>query len=129
MSQVAFLSACVVMRTPGFYMPGPIQHRTLTRRRSATLSQRVRRWIQAPLSPELGEGLEVRAVVVKLPFLVQIDRDAVDAPALAAGLDRTVVEDVSEVGMATSAARFGADHAMGAILQQLDRTGQRFGEA
>ena len=54
--------------------------------------------------------------------LVEVERQAVHAVALAGGL-RAVGEDVAEVRAAAPAAHLGADHAVGAVLDQLDGVG------
>jgi hypothetical protein len=51
---------------------------------------------------------------------LQVERDAVHAPPLPAGLARTVVEDVAEMGVAARAAHLGADHPVRAVLDQFD---------
>src|ERR687890_1101337 len=51
---------------------------------------------------------------------VQVERDAVHAPPLPAGLLRTVLEDVAEMRAAACAAYLGAHHPVRAILDELD---------
>src|SRR5262245_53966259 len=61
-------------------------------------------------------------------FGLEIHRHAVDAIAQS-GRRRTVREDMAEVAAAPAALHLGADHAVGAVLQLLDRAGLRIVEA
>ena len=51
-----------------------------------------------------------------LATLIEIERQAVHTPALAAGIARAIVEQVSEMRAATRTSYLGADHTVGAVL-------------
>ena len=69
-------------------------------------------------------GCTLQAARCQLRPRRQIKRTTVHAPALAACLERSVVEDVAKMRMAFRAANFRAHHPMRTVFENLDRARQ-----